>query len=154
MLPLIFAGVLGVASATGTYLFTRSHYEAKLAERTAEHANQLARANANALAETQRLQKAKDEAERKAATRIAAARRDAAAAGDALVRLSHASDSAIRSASDSHSTCQSVAATSTDLLQQCSARYRDVAAAADGWLNEAVTLREAWPTASPQSRQP
>jgi CCR4-NOT transcriptional regulation complex NOT5 subunit len=145
MLPLIFAGVLGVASATGTYLFTRNHYEAKLAERTAEHANQLAAANANALAETQRLQKAKDEAERKAATRIAAARRDAAVAGDALVRLSHASDSAIRSASDSHSSCQSVASTSTDLLQQCSARYRDVAAAADGWLNEAMTLRDAWP---------
>ena len=145
MLPLIFAGVTAVASITGTYLFTRNHYEAKLSELSASHATALADANAAALAETQRLQKAKDDAERKAATRIATARRDAAAAGDALVRLSHASDSAIRSASDSQSACQSVAATSTDLLQQCSARYRDVAAAADGWLNEAMTLRDAWP---------
>ena len=145
MLPLIFAGVTAVASITGTYLFTRNHYEAKLSELSASHATALADANAAALAETQRLQKAKDEAERKASIRIAAARRDAAAAGDALVRLSHASDSAIRSASDSHSTCQSVAATSTNLLQQCSARYRDVAAAADGWFNEAMTLRDAWP---------
>lgn len=145
MLPLIFAGVTAVASVTGTYLFTRNHYEAKLSELSASHATALADANAAALAETQRLQKAKDEAERKASIRIATARRDAAAAGDALVRLSHASDSAIRSASDSHSTCQSVAATSTDLLQQCSSRYRDVATAADGWLNEAMMLREAWP---------
>jgi hypothetical protein len=151
VLPLIFAGVTAVASITGTYLFTRNHYETILAERAAEHANQLAEATANALAETQRLQAAKDEAERKAATRIAAARRDAAAAGDALVRLSHASDSAIRSASDSHSTCQSVAATQGVVLHQCGARLVEVAGHADSWLSESMTLRDAWPTASGQS---
>jgi len=145
MLPLIFAGVTAVASITGTYLYTRNHYEAKLAERAAEHAAALADATSKALAETVRLQKAKDEAERKASVRIAAARRDAAAAGDALVRLSHASDSAIRSASDSHSTCQSVAATQGVVLQQCGARLVEVAGHADSWLSESMTLRDAWP---------
>ena len=154
MLPLIFAGVTAVASITGTYLFTRSIYEAKLSELSASHATALADANAAALAETQRLQAAKDEAERKASIRIATARRDAAAAGDALVRLSHASDSAIRSASDSHSTCQSVAATQGVVLQQCGARLVEVAGHADSWLSESMTLRDAWPTASPQFRQP
>jgi len=146
MLPLIFAGVTAVASITGTYLYTRNHYETVLAERAAEHANQLAAANASALAETLKLQKAKDEAERKAAIRVAAARADAARNATALSMLHNAADSAIRSASDSHSTCQSVAATSTDLLQQCSARYRDVAAAADKAIGEVMLLRDAWPT--------
>lgn len=145
MLPLIFAGVTAVASITGTYLFTRNHYETILAERTAAHATAMAEANAKALAETQRLQEAKAEAERKAAIRVAAARADAARNATALSMLHTAADSAIRSAQSSHAACQSVAATSTDLLKQCSARYSDVAAAADGHASDAMTLREAWP---------
>ena len=153
MLPLIFAGVVGVASATGTYLFTKAHYEREISELRAAQAEAIAQANAAALAETQRLQKAKDEAERKASIRIATVRRDAAAAGDALVRLSHASDSAIRSAADTHSACQSVAATQGVVLQQCGARLVEVAGHADSWLSESMTLRDAWPTASGQSAQ-
>ena len=145
MLPVIFAAITAVAGFGAAWQIQGMRHATEISELSAAHATKLAEANADALAETLKLQKAKDEAERKAATRIAAARRDAAAAGDALVRLSHASDSANRSASDSQSACQSVPATSTDLLQQCSARYRDVAAAADGWLNEAMTLRDAWP---------
>jgi hypothetical protein len=146
MLPLIFAGVVGVASATGTYLFTRNHYETVLAERAAEHANQLAAANASALAETQRLQAAKDEAERKAAIRIATARRDAAAAGDALVRLSHASDSAIRSASDSHEQCIARATAFNDVFTGCSKQLVDLGATADRLASDKQTLIESWPT--------
>ncbi len=145
MLPLIFAGVTAVASITGTYLYTRNHYETVLAERAAEHANQLAAANASALAETLKLQKAKDEAERKAAIRVAAARADAARNATALSMLHNAADSAIRSASDSHSTCQSVAATQGIVLQQCGARLVEVAGHADSWFSESMTLREAWP---------
>ena len=146
MLPLIFAGVTAVASITGTYLYTRNHYEAKLSELSASHATALAQANADALAETQRLQKAKDEAERKAATRIAAARRDAAAAGDALVRLSHASDSAIRSASDSHEQCIARATAFNDVFTGCSKQLVDLGATADRLASDKQTLIESWPT--------
>jgi hypothetical protein len=96
-------------------------------------------------AETIRLQALKNEAERKAQIRIADIRRDAAASGNALRMLSEAADTAIRTAHESHAACESVAATSTDLLKQCGSRYSAVAESADQWYSETVTLREAWP---------
>lgn len=145
MLPLIFAAVTAIASITGTYLFTRNHYETILAERTAAHATAMAAATANALAETKRLQTSKDEAERKAKIRLTAARRDAAASRDALIGMSDAADSALRSASDSHSACVANANSLTVVLGRCAGALQDMGEVADGWHNESLTLREAWP---------
>ena len=145
MLPLIFAGVAAVAGFTAAWNIQGMRHATEMAERTAAHATELAQANADALAATLKLQKAKDEAEKRAAKRLADARADAARSATALGMLHDAADTAIRSANDSHSTCVATVATSTDLLQQCSSRYRDMATQADQWVSEAVTLREAWP---------
>lgn len=145
MLPLIFACVAAASAATGTYVFMEAKYEAILAEREATHAIELAAATANALAETIRLQKEKDEALKQAQIRLTAIRRDAAASQSALAGLSEAADTALRSASHSHSTCLADANALTVVLGKCSAELHDMAADADGWHNEALTLREAWP---------
>jgi len=146
VIPVILAAAVGLASATGAWLYQENRYEAILAERTAEYSTALAAANANALAQTVSLQKAKDEAERKAQIRITAIRRDAAASQSALVGLSEAADTALRSASHSHSACLADANALTVVLGKCSAELHDMAADADGWHNEALTLREAWPS--------
>ena len=152
MIPvqLIVAAAIAAASFGAAWTYQGNRYEAKLAEREAAQAIQLAEATKDALARTVALQKAKDEAERKHQSRLADIRRDAAGVRVALVGLSHAADEALRRASDSHSACQSVAATSADLLQQCSVRYQSVAESADGWVSEALRLREAWPEYNPQ----
>ena len=144
MLPLIFAGVAAVAGFTAAWQIQGMRHEQQLSDLRATQATQLAKANADALAATLKLQKAKDEAEKRAAKRLADARADAARASAALGMLSGAADTAIRTANDSHSACQSVVATSTDLLQQCGSRYSSVAAEADKWVSESMTLREAW----------
>jgi len=144
-LPVIFAIVSAVAGATGAHLYTRNHYETVLAERTATQATALAQANANALAETQRLQAAKDEAERLAKVRQSALARDAAASRDALIGLSHATDSALRSASDSHSACLADASNLAVVFGRCATKLQGVAADADLLANNVQTLIEAWP---------
>lgn len=147
MIPvqLIVAGAIAAVSFAGAWQIQGVRYEAILAEREAVQATALAEATAKALATTIKLQKAKDDAERKYNRRLADTRRDADSSRSALVGLSQAADTALRRASDTHSACQSVAATSTDLLQQCSVRYQSVASEADGWVSEALRLREAWP---------
>jgi 7-keto-8-aminopelargonate synthetase-like enzyme len=144
-LPVIAALAAGVIAGAGAWTFQENRYEAILAERTAEYSTALAAANANALAKTIALQKAKDEAERKAQIRITAARRDAAASQSALVSLSDAADSALRHASTSHSACLADANTRTVVLGKCAGELQDMGEIADGWHNEALTLREAWP---------
>ena len=146
MIPVILAAAVGLASATGAWLYQENRYEAILAERTAEYSTALAAANANALAQTVSLQKAKDEAERKAQIRITAIRRDAAASQSALVGLSEAADTALRSASHSHSACQRVVTAYADIQQQCSTRLVEVGTAADRASSEVMLLRDAWPT--------
>lgn len=149
MLPLIFAGVSALAGATGAYLWQENHYERVIAEQRAVQSALLAEAHANARRATERLQKAKDEAEKRAAKRLADARADAARASAALGMLGDAADTALRTANDSHSSCQRVVTTYADIQQQCSSRLVEVGTAADRASSEAVTLREAWPSAKP-----
>ena len=149
MLPLIFAGVAAVAGFTAAWQIQGMRYDAIINDQRAAQATLLAEAHANARRETERLQKAKDEAEKRAAKRLADARADAARSATALGMLGDAADTALRTANESHSTCVATVATSTDLLQQCGSRYRDMATQADQWVSEAVMLREAWPSAKP-----
>lgn len=152
MIPvqLIGAAVIAIASFGAAWTYQGNRYEAKLAEREAAQATALAEANADALAKTVALQKAKDEAERKHQSRLADMRRDLAGNRVALVGLSHAADQALRAAHDSHSACIADANTLTIVFGKCSTRLQDVAADADGLSAEVSLLREAWPEYNPQ----
>jgi hypothetical protein len=145
-LPVIFAIVSAVAGATGAHLYTRNHYETILAERTAAHATALAQANADALAKTLSLQAAKDKALKAAAVRQSALARDLAANRDGLVRLSHAADSALRSAHDSHEQCIARATAFSDVFAGCGKQLVDLGATADRLASDKQALIESWPT--------
>jgi len=145
VLPLIFAGVTAVASITGTYLFTKAHYEREISELRAAQAEAIAQANANALAETQRLQAAADKAAKAAAVRQSAMARDLAANRDALGRLSNAADSALRAASSSHEQCLARAAAFNDVFTGCSKQLVDLGATADRLASDKQAMIESWP---------
>ena len=136
---------LGAACAWGAWSFQGSRYERLLSEQRTEYATAQARAVEKAHAETIRLQEKADAAARKSAARSAALANDIAGARSALISMSHAADSALRRANDSHNACISAATAQGDVLNQCSARLVEVAAAADGWRNESQELRDAWP---------
>ena len=145
MIPVILAAAVGLASATGTYFWQENRYERQLSNLRADQATALAQANANALAETQRLQKAKDAALKQASVRQAALARDLAANRAGLTGLSHAADSALRGASDSLSACNANANTLTVVFGRCAGQLSDMAADADRLLSDKQTLIEAWP---------
>lgn len=145
MLPLIFAGVAAVAGFTGAWQIQGMRYEQQLSDLRTDQAMALAKANADALAETQRIQEIANKALKAAAARQSVLARDLAANRDGLIRLSNAADTALRTANDSHSSCQRVVTTYADIQQQCSSRLVEVGTAADRASSEAVMLREAWP---------
>ena len=132
-------------SAAGAYQWQAYRYEARMAALVAEYAQAQHTAIEVAHAETIRLQERKDKAEVQAARRVRAAAADAVVLRDSLDRLSDAADSALRESSDSIAACTAHGATVTELFGQCASRYGDVAKEADGWVNESLTLREAWP---------
>lgn len=132
-------------SAAGAYQWQAYRYEARMASLVAEYAQAQHTAIEVAHAETIRLQERKDKAEVQAARRVRAAAADAAVLRDSLDRLSDAADTALRESSDSIAACTAHGATITELFGQCASRYGDVAKEADGWVNESLTLREAWP---------
>ena len=143
---IITHGIVAVAAASGAWVWQSNSYEAKLAAVQTEYAQAQARAVEYAHADTIRLQENADNAQAKAAIRIRAAAADAAVLRDSLDRLSDAADTALRESSDSIAACTAHGATITQLFGQCASRYGEVAGEADKWVNEALTLREAWPT--------
>ena len=111
-----------------------------------EHAEALTRATASALNATLVWQKAKDDALDRAqqraktqAANAAAARRDA----DSL--RSTLASARMRLPDAAHGACVEYATASSGLLGQCAAALADVAAKADGHVNDVRTCREAWP---------
>ena len=132
-------------SAAGAYQWQAYRYDARMAALVAEYAQAQHTAIEVAHAETIRLQERKDKAEVQAARRVRAAAADAAVLRDSLDRLRDAADTALRESSDSIAACTAHGATITELFGQSASRYGDVAKEADGWVNEALTLREAWP---------
>ena len=147
MIPvqLIIAGVLAAAGFGSAWMVQEWRYEKTLSDIHAEQALALAAAESKAHETTIRLQKQVDDAARKHASRVADLRRDAAGSRSALLGLSHAADQALRRAEDSHAACLADASTLTVVLGKCSAELQDMAELTDGWHNEAMTLREAWP---------
>lgn len=145
MLPVIFAAAAGLAGFTGAWLYQENRYERVIAEQRATQSALLAEAHANARRETQRLQEAKDKALKASALRQSALARDLAANRDALGRLSHAADSALRDSSGSIDACNANANTLTVVLGRCAGQLSDVAADADRLASDRQTLIESWP---------
>lgn len=145
MLPLIFAGAAAVAGFTAAWQIQGMRYEQQLSDLRADQATALAKANADALAKTLSLQKAKDEAERLAKVRQSALARDLAANRDGLVRLHAAADTALRRAGDSHAACIADANALTVVFGKCAAELSDVAADADQLASDRQTLIDSWP---------
>ena len=147
MIPasVIACAISAAISAAGAYQWQAYRYEARMAALVAEYAQAQHKAVEVAHAETIRLQERKDKAEVQAARRVRAAAADAAVLRDSLDRLRDTADTALRESSDSIAACTAHGATITELFGQCASRYGDVAKEADGWVNESLTLREAWP---------
>lgn len=109
----------------------------------AQHTQALSDARAQAEARTAELQETKDEAIRRANQRAIEQRSAADSARSELDRLR--GDIAARDAASAGSPGADAAATARALLADCAARYSDLAAKADRHVNDAVTLRDAWP---------
>ena len=111
-----------------------------------EHAESLTRATGAALNATIAWQKEKDDAIDRAQQRAKAqahsadiARRDADSLRSTLASAS------LRLPDATPSACVEYATASSGLLDQCAAALADVAAKADGHVNDVRTCREAWP---------
>ncbi len=144
-ITLITHGIVAVAAAAGAWVWQANSYEAKLANIQSTYAQAQARAVERAHAETLRYQQQADAAEKNAAKRVRAAAADTAVLRDSLDRLRDTADTALRESSDSIAACTAHGATITELFGQCAGRYGEVAGEADKWVNEALTLRDAWP---------
>ena len=116
-----------------------------------EHAESLVRATGAALHATIQWQKVKDaaidRAQKRAKTQAAdaaAARRDVDSLRDAIATAS------LRLPGAAPAACTEYATASSGLLDQCAAAYQELAAVADGHVNDVRTLAEAWPVAPAQ----
>ena len=111
-----------------------------------QHAQMQAAEQANALADYQRMEKTKNEAIKAAEQRAAQNRADADRAAAAVdgMRNQLASVPA-RIAAATRSAVDEYAATAGELLGQCSQRYTELAAKADGHALDARVCRAAWP---------
>ena len=72
-------------------------------------------------------------------------RADAAGSRNALIGLSLAADEALRRAEATHDACLVTANAQNIVLNQCGARYRDLAETADRHASDTQTLIDAWP---------
>lgn len=96
--------------------------------------------------QTDALQARDDSAQREQATRLAISSSDVA-----LGRLRNATNQSLQSADHSLTACLERAETTGKLLDQCAEAYRDMAANADRHANDVATLKQAWPTALPET---
>lgn len=119
--------------------------DAKLAEVRTEYATAQARAVERAHSETIRLQAQADAAAKQHAARQAKMAHDVKRSDTALGLLHDAAASAISAAKDSHAACQSNVAALSVVSTECGSAVNSLARDAQGWLNESVMLREAWP---------
>ena len=148
------AALLAAAiAATGTWHVQGSRLgEQVQASKTAletlkrEHAESLTRATAGALNATIAWQKEKDDvigrAQQRAKTQAAnaaAARRDADSLRNTLAAAS------LRLPDATHGACTEYGAAVSGLLDQCATAHQELAAVADGHVNDVRTCHEAWP---------
>jgi hypothetical protein len=144
-LPLITALVAGIVAGAGAWQIQEMRYERQIADINAAYASQLAAANADALAQTVALQKAKDEALKQAAARQAGLARSAAASRDALGRVQNTAAEAMRVIQYSHGSAIATATAYKTIYGECSSRLVEVGQAADGHASDVQTLIDSWP---------
>ena len=132
-------------AAAGAWAYQGYRYDTQLSEVQLAYSKRDFTALEAQYAETLRHQQQADTAAKNAAKRVRAAAADAAVLRDSLDRLRDAADTALRESSDSIAACTAHGAAVTELFGQCASRYGEVAGAADKWVNESMTLREAWP---------
>lgn len=134
-----------IAAGAAAYKWQENSYELKLLEQETTYLKRDFRALENSHAETIRLQTRKEAAEQRAVSRERAAAADAATLRDSLYRLSDTADKALSDAGASITACTAHGATVTALFKDCAGRYSWMGGQAQGWLNEAMTLRESYP---------
>lgn len=144
-LRLLSYGLVGVLSFIGSWSIQANRYERQLSDLKAEYAQARDKAIEEAHAKTIILQANKDKALLEAKKRIQVLNRDVASTKSALVSLSDATDTALRTANNSHSACIANANTLTVVFGQCAVRLSEVAEDADGLSIDLQTVVEAWP---------
>jgi hypothetical protein len=138
---LAFLLALALTNA-GSYLRGRS--DGKRLQQQ-EYASAIAKANAMVAAESQRRQAAVDKALADAASRESRIRADALGARRQLDGMRGTLDAVERaSKASSDAAAKSVAALS-DVFEQCSRRYQELAEVADRHANDSLTLQRSWP---------
>lgn len=147
MMPiaLIAAALSAVVAFVGGYQVASQSYRTEIAGLKQEWSEQSRQALEKAHAKTRRLQLKADAAASIARKRQSALADDLAANRDALVRLSHAADGALRDANSSHSACVSRVATFRDIFGGCSRQLVDLGKEADRLHIDKQTLIDSWP---------
>jgi hypothetical protein len=110
------------------------------------HANERISLQHAARQATERYMSQVSAAQANAQTRRVAIQRDADSATGELDSLRTQSAATLRSATENAAACIADATAKTELLALCAGRYSGMAATADGWRSDAMTLVDAWPT--------
>jgi uncharacterized protein HemX len=144
-IALIAVALSAGAAFVGGYQVAAQSYKREIAELRTEYAEANKQALEKAHAETLRLQRQADAAQRLARQRQSALAADLSANRDAIQRLSFAADSALRDANSSHSACISRAAAFSDVFAGCSKQLVVLGAETDRLASDKQTLIESWP---------
>ena len=145
--------VAAIASGLSAWYFTAKHYEAALAKAEARHqgelktlADQRAQAIADALQETARMKKERDDAVERATQRQAAQATAVASARAESERLrKQLSHTRARLATAPVEAVTEYAATVAELYGECEAELTETAAKADGHASDVQLMIDAWP---------
>ena len=140
--------LLFVAAGIGGFKFWEHRIEARGYEKArAEYAVQAVKAAEKAAAQTAKMQKEKDDAEKRWSDRALEQRRDADRIRSERDRLRvDLRTTRGRLATAPVEAVRQYAATATDVFEQCAQRYSGVAQEADGHASDSLKLQEAWPT--------
>lgn len=148
----VIAWLLGAAiAATTAWQVQDWRLGGQISALQAQHATELAKAQAKALAVERDASTRYQGALNEARTLQIAAQRDAARAraeSDGL--RDQAADAARRIATATPAAVAEYANTVTELFGECSRSYQELAAAADGHSADARTIRAAWPVIAPE----
>lgn len=142
---IISYAALGLACAWGGWTAQGWRLNERIASLQTEYATAQVRAVEIAHAETIRLQAQADKAAKQSAARQAKMADDVRRSDTALGLLHDAAASAISSAQESHASCKSNAAALSAVSAECGDALHSMGRDAQGWLNESIMLREAWP---------
>lgn len=146
---LLSYAALGAACAWGAYSFQGNRYERQLSELRTEYAAAQVRAVEKAHAETIRLQKRKNKAERLAEVRLAAVSRSADAARNERDGLrDELAASRVQLPDASCTSVREYTATLSAVFGECATEIEGLAVPAQGHAIDSLKLQDSWPTGS------